>query len=27
MNYVWTLVPESEVGLLRSLQEQAAEAH
>jgi len=27
MNYVWTLVPESERGLLRSLQEQAAEAH
>jgi mono/diheme cytochrome c family protein len=27
MNYVWTLVPESQVGLLRSLQEQAAESH
>jgi len=27
MNYVWTLVPESERGLLRSLQEQAAEGH
>jgi mono/diheme cytochrome c family protein len=27
LNYVWTLVPESQVGLLRSLQEQAAESH
>jgi mono/diheme cytochrome c family protein len=27
MNYVWTLVPESQVGLLRALQEQAAESH
>jgi mono/diheme cytochrome c family protein len=27
LNYVWTLVPESERGRLRALQEQAAEEH